>query len=887
MLAVEDRLLPPNHDAFVASEPPTGRVIIIAPTRAACETIEIGLTLHIETFLERTYGDRVRELARSGQGFGIIAGTGTGKTLAVRPIAEEILKAPLKIGVVNREREATPELPDLNVIIVTTGIARRWFQDGDILPHDTLVIDEIHQTSAELELCLALGKRTGCRFVWLSATVDPKFYRNYLNSSDVLEVYAFDPKKAADVAVVNREPQQFIDGRFVRMLVNEKRGVGVFLPTRAGVEQAANEVAAYFPDLNVAYYHGGEPVRTIRPFLEDEGAEKPFLLTMTAAGQSALNVRGLDTVVIDDTRFANVIQNGRNVLTRLNLGNNEILQMAGRVHGRVEGGRVFILSNRGINFQTIRPEAPDFQLAGDSERVALTCADLGVRADELELPVPLDRVAYRKALAQLQERGIINEKGRLSKYGKAIEALPCDRVWAELIVNADPDLVPYLAVMSAIESLHRMTREERDIEALIIPGSDHLTSYNVYAEAFQKCGYVGQVYGLPRHIFEPQAMEAWAEERGVLIKAIEDAALAMACALRAVGIPLPQEMPLADRGILKRFSELLARKMPFDLVIDEGTADGQFVKISKSSVCWGRGAIAGNLRYFADRHGVPRASIDGTQIPLELLRKYAVKREPEIIYDADRKHTPLVIVRKVEYRDFVLESESQPLQQFPPALADPARLTLAMAVARGETRHEAAIQNRLAIEEIRTLFRKSGGLTTRLTTKDLAAHYQRQLEDQSVNSTAAFYKAKLTVRIDDFVTPEQREAVRRLPASVEIKERDVRIEYDVEEFYGRTAEEEPGVYGVARLILPERLARTLTKEELPKLDRPLRFAVSRGEKGSVLADDLEELQDKLEGPWRPDIAPQEEIRPERPRPKRQAHAGGFKRRGGPPRGKRR
>jgi replicative superfamily II helicase len=105
----------------------------------------------------------------------------------------------LRVGVVNREREATPELPHLNAIVVTTGIARRWFQDGDILPHDTLVVDEIHQTSAELELCLALGKRVGCRFIWLSATVDPSFYRKYLNSADVLEVYSFDPEKAADV----------------------------------------------------------------------------------------------------------------------------------------------------------------------------------------------------------------------------------------------------------------------------------------------------------------------------------------------------------------------------------------------------------------------------------------------------------------------------------------------------------------------------------------------------------------------------------------------------------------------------------------------------------------------------------------------------------------
>src|SRR3982751_3063653 len=203
MRDVRDQYLPPDHDAFVQSEPPTGRVIVIAPTRAACETIELALGLHIETYLERHHGDRVRELARSGKGFGIVAGTGTGKTLAIRPIAEEILgTTELKVGVVNREREATPETPTWNVVIVTTGIARRWFEEGDILAADTLVVDEIHQTSAELELCLALGKRVGNRFIWLSATVDPSFYSQYLDSADVLQVHSFDPAMAAQVRVL-------------------------------------------------------------------------------------------------------------------------------------------------------------------------------------------------------------------------------------------------------------------------------------------------------------------------------------------------------------------------------------------------------------------------------------------------------------------------------------------------------------------------------------------------------------------------------------------------------------------------------------------------------------------------------------------------------------
>src|SRR5688572_20846002 len=272
---VTDRYLPPDHEAFVAAEPPTGRLIVIAPTRAACETIELALGLHISTIIEKHHGPEIRELAGAGKGFGIVAGTGTGKTLSIRPIAETILGTDaLKVGVVNREREATPETPSWNVIVVTTGIARRWFQDGDILPTDTLVVDEIHQTSAELELCLALGKRVGCRFIWLSATVDPTFYARYLSSDAVIQSYAFDEDKKADVKIVNKDAPEFLDDRFLQQVVRQRRGVAVFLPTRAGVQQAAEHVRASSPRINAAYYHGGEPIRIIRPFLEGT-EEKP------------------------------------------------------------------------------------------------------------------------------------------------------------------------------------------------------------------------------------------------------------------------------------------------------------------------------------------------------------------------------------------------------------------------------------------------------------------------------------------------------------------------------------------------------------------------------------------------------------------------------------
>ncbi|MDQ6611132.1 MAG: DEAD/DEAH box helicase [Gemmatimonadota bacterium] len=846
MRTTRDRYLPPDQEAYRAAQPATGRIIVIAPTRAACETIELAVGLHIDTFLQRTKGRELAELAGSGQGFGIVAGTGTGKTLAIRPIAETILgTTDLRVGVVNREREATPETPTWNVVIVTTGIARRWFQDADIQPQDTLIVDEIHQTSAELELCLALGKRVGCRFIWLSATVDPTFYARYLNSAAVLEVSAFDPAKAAKVEVERKQPINFLDDKFLQKIASSKRGVALFMPTRASVEEAAEWVRSRYPRIAAAHYHGGEPIRVIRPFLEGT-IPKPFFLAMTAAGQSALNVPGLDTVIIDDTRFTNVIDRGRNVLTRVHLGSNEILQMAGRVHGRVEHGRVYILSDRDIRFEALRPTAPDFQLAGDSERVALTCAGLGVRADELDLPVPLDRAAYRQALQKLEARGIV-EQGRLTRYGRAVEALPVNREWGELIVNGEDALLPALSVMSGIESLHRMTRDGRDLEGLVVRGSDHLTSYNLYAEAFTAAGYAGDVYGLPRHLFDAERVAIWAERRGVLVKSLEDAALAMASVYRSVGLPIPTVLPLATENTRRQFADLVARYMPFDLVIEEQTADGQEARVSKTSVAGSWGAVAGTLRYFADRFGVPRAAIEGTQLSMELIKQYAQRAEAEMIIEPDRKHSPVMLQRRVTYYGFELSREVEPLPEFPPEYAAAARHALAESMARGELRHPAVRRNMPLVEELRETYRRLGGVTRRLGQAELTAWYENEMDNLTDWETIR----GLPMRIDrrDFVSDAEWEAARELPGAIELRDRAVQLEYDVEE-------PDTTPFGVVRLRLPEKLARTLVLEELPVLDRPIRYVVPRGQRGSVRASSLAELQEKLSMPYTDDEAAQ-------------------------------
>ena len=824
-----DHYLPPDRQAFHAARPPTGRVVVIAPTRAACETIEMAMTLELSTVLEQEHGPELRELAGTGRGFGIVAGTGTGKTLGIRRIAQTILGVPLKVGVVNREREATPETPSWNLVIVTTGIARRWFQAGMITGADVVVVDEIHQTSAELELCLALGKRAGCRFIWLSATVDPSFYARYLDSARVIETKVFDPSRAAKVRVVATTVERFLDTRFLRRVVRERRGVAVFVPTRAEVEAVAAGVGAQWPALTTAFYHGGEPIRVIRPFLEGK-ASKPYLLAMTAAGQSALNIAGLDTVVILDARFQNVVERGRNVLTRLPLGSNEILQMAGRVHGRVRGGEVWILSDRDLAFDRLAPGPPEFQLAGDVERVAMTCAALGVDASDLDLPVPLDRAAHAAALRRLEARGIVSD-GRLTVYGAEVEALPVERPWAELLLHADADLVPAVATCSGVESLHRMTREERMLRGLIVPGSDHLTVYNVFAEAVNQHSSVGEVFGLPRHVFA-ESLAEWAERRGVLVKAIEDAALGVASVYRALELPLPATLRPADERMLRRWQDLVARILPFDLIVDEETATREPVRVSRGSVCGTWGGVAGTIRYFADRFGVPRAAIEGTQLPYDLMRSYARVGSPEVAYDPRHRKSPLVAVRRRTYHDFELERDAEPLETIPPDLAGPARAALVEALMTGVAHHRHARALRHTLDRLGELWRRSGGTLPGVDGPDVRAALGRRLTP--LGRFEDFLQADLELSVDEFVPLERRRALESLPSFVTLDGERCPLDYEVE-----------GGAGLVRVRLRERIARTLREGDLPRLDRPVAFAVIRGKNTSVRAASLEELRRRL------------------------------------------
>jgi hypothetical protein len=234
---------------------------------------------------------------------------------------------------------------------------------------------------------------------------------------------------------------------------------------------------------------------------------------------------------------------------------------------------------------------------------------------------------------------------------------------------------------------------------------------------------------------------------------------------------------------------------------------------------------------------VARAAIEGTQLPRDLVRANATEHPPTIVFDKERSQSPLVRRRRVTYFGFELEREDDPIRDWRGAVGAEARRVLAEALARGEALHPAVRRNQPQIDEVREVWRRSGGVTPKLGLSELTSLYERTLA--GVEDVHQWRAARLQLDLESVVPREQRVQWLRLPRAVEIQGRAVPLEYDVEQ------DGNGALVGVVRLRLQEKLARFLSDEDVPELDRPVRFVVYRGAQGTVRAASIAELRELL------------------------------------------
>ena len=246
--------------------------------------------------------------------------------------------------------------------------------------------------------------------------------------------------------------------------------------------------------------------------------------------------------------------------------------------------------------------------------------------------------------------------------------------------------------------------------------------------------------------------------------------------------------------------------------------------------------MAGNLRYFADRMGVARASIEGTTIPYDLVRQYAavVRRAWCSPVIAQRQG---LAFRAAAYFGFALEHDVTLLTgDIPEALRGEARDVLADGLLDGSVEHPA--RGRL-IRSIRTLqdyWRRSGGALQGVDDATLRQLVRAQLED--VTSWDEFQRTLLAIDVDALLPAAGRAHLDALPLSWRVHGDVAPLEYEVRDGH-------PFV----RLVLREGQARRMTPQDVPTLDRPLVFAVRRGDE-YLQAESLGALVELLRQPRR-------------------------------------
>jgi ATP-dependent helicase HrpA len=198
-----------------------------------------------------------------------------------------------------------------------------------------------------------------------------------------------------------------------------------------------------------------------------------------------------------------------------------------------------------------------------------------------------------------------------------------------------------------------------------------------------------------------------------------------------------------------------------------------------------------------------------------------------------RKHQRLIIERRRAYFGFELDTEVDVIEgEFPPELAEQARDALAAALVQGETQHPDQGRLRRTLAELDELWRRSGGTLPSVSPGSLRALVRRQLAGGT--SWEEFLRTRFALNPPELVDASTRERLEALPQRVHLKGDAVPLDYEIQ-----------NGEGVARVRLREGQARRLRADELPRLDRPLRFAVQRGRHPPLLADTIPALQHLL------------------------------------------
>ncbi|MET7368454.1 ATP-dependent RNA helicase HrpA [Streptomyces sp. NPDC005566] len=385
------------------------------------------------------------------------------RRIAARTVAERIadeLKTPLGEAVGWKVRFTDQVNPDATFVkLMTDGILLAEIQtDRELLAYDTIIIDEAHERSLNIDFLLGylarlLPKRPDLKVVITSATIDPERFAKHFGAAPIVEVsgrtYPVEVRyrplmegDAEDSADSDRDQITAICDAVDELRSEAPGDVLVFLSGEREIRDTADalnkrnlgqtEVLPLYARLSHAEQH--------RVFQRHTGRR---IVLATNVAETSLTVPGIKYVIDPGnariSRYSHRTKVQRLPIERVSQASAN--QRKGRC-GRTSDGICIRLYSED-DFLT-RPEFTDPEILRTnlaSVILQMTAAGLG-DIEKFPFIDPPDHRNIRDGIQLLQELGALDPeekdpKKRLTPLGRKLSQLPVDPRLARMVIEAD------------------------------------------------------------------------------------------------------------------------------------------------------------------------------------------------------------------------------------------------------------------------------------------------------------------------------------------------------------------------------------------------------------------------------------------------------------------
>jgi ATP-dependent helicase HrpA len=337
--------------------------------------------------------------------------------------------------------------PRSYIKIMTDGILLAETQgDRELRQYDTLIIDEAHERSLNIDFLLGyvkqlLPRRPDLKLVITSATIDAERFSKHFDGAPVIEVSGRLYPVEVRYHPIQSEDDDYDLNQAISDAADElaRQGEGdvlVFLPGEREIREAAETLRKHHPPHTeilplFARLSAEEQQRVFRP----HGGRRIVLATNVA--ETSLTVPGVRYVV--DTGLARVKRYSyRNKIEQLrveNISQASAKQRAGRC-GRVASG-VCIRLYAEDEFK-LRPAFTDPEVLRSSlASVILRMKSLGLgTVEEFPFIDPPSPKAIQDGYALLAELGAADDDNELTETGRQLAKLPVDPRIGRMVLAA-------------------------------------------------------------------------------------------------------------------------------------------------------------------------------------------------------------------------------------------------------------------------------------------------------------------------------------------------------------------------------------------------------------------------------------------------------------------